>query len=111
MAIAPANLPSLTSVQAPLSAPQRAGPNWSEFARPLHLQLWITSPRLATARFTDLPALRRPLCVVGLAPFIGAFFSRFPQEHNKVLQFRRHFLRRLKALPKLMPNDGLQGVI
>jgi hypothetical protein len=83
---------------------------------------WITSPRLATARFTDLPrtdlealrvlrceepALRRPLCVVGLAPFIGAFFSLFPQEHNKVLQFRGHFLRRLKALPKLMPNDGL----
>jgi len=51
------------------------------------------------------------VCVVDLTPFIGAFFSLFPQEHNKVLQFRRHFLRRLKTLPKLMPNDGLQGVI
>jgi hypothetical protein len=71
-----------------------------------------TEPRKsARGSVREEPALRRPLCVVDLAPFIGAFFSRFPQEHNKVLQFRRHFLRRLKALPKLMPNDGLQGVI
>jgi hypothetical protein len=49
------------------------------------------------------PALRRPLCVVDLAPFIRAFFSRFPQEHNKVLQFRRHLLRRLKALRSSCP--------
>jgi hypothetical protein len=71
-----------------------------------------TEPRKsARGSVREEPALRRPLCVVDLAPFIGAFFSRFPQEHNKVLQFRRHFLRRLKALPKLMSNDGLQGVI
>jgi hypothetical protein len=74
-----------------------------------------TEPRKsARGSVREEPALRRPLCVVDLAPFIGAFFSRFPQEHNKVLQFRRHFLRRLKALPvpsgiRLEFGGGISG--